>query len=225
MQRPLETVADEATRVLLANAFSLIDGMQKDISALKKPLAPQVSLRLNVSATDCLSSLSNRRSLPPSRITPLSAWQEPAQDLVLVSGFFDIMHSGHIKFFSDAAKLGQLHVCVGTNANHRLLRGVDPTFSEEERLYMVQSISAVHDATLAAGGGSVDFAAHLESLKPTIFYITARGDSQEKRDICQKFQIRYVVGAETVEQGLQQGSAGRGVKGFRNPLGDLVRLL
>ena len=36
---------------------------------------------------------------------------------VMVSGCFDLLHSGHIKFFETAAKYGQLFVCIGSDKN------------------------------------------------------------------------------------------------------------
>jgi cytidyltransferase-like protein len=42
---------------------------------------------------------------------------------VLVTGSFDWLHSGHIRFFEEAAMYGQLIVVVGNDANIRLLKG------------------------------------------------------------------------------------------------------
>ena len=36
---------------------------------------------------------------------------------VMVSGCFDLLHSGHIAFFETASKYGELYVCIGSDAN------------------------------------------------------------------------------------------------------------
>ena len=42
---------------------------------------------------------------------------------VVVTGCFDWLHSGHIRFFMDAAAYGDLFVVVGSDKNVRLLKG------------------------------------------------------------------------------------------------------
>ena len=36
---------------------------------------------------------------------------------VFVSGCYDLLHSGHVAFFKEAAALGEVHVSVGNDAN------------------------------------------------------------------------------------------------------------
>ena len=37
---------------------------------------------------------------------------EPPIHKVMVSGCFDLLHSGHVAFLQEAAALGALHVCI-----------------------------------------------------------------------------------------------------------------
>ena len=63
---------------------------------------------------------------------------------VIVTGCFDWFHSGHIRFFEEASTLGDLYVVVGHDANIKLLKGEGhPLISQQERLYMVQSVRCV----------------------------------------------------------------------------------
>ena len=55
---------------------------------------------------------------------------------VLVSGCYDLLHSGHIAFFKDAARYGDLYVSVGSDENIRLLKDHGPHFSQQERIYI-----------------------------------------------------------------------------------------
>ena len=58
---------------------------------------------------------------------------------VLVSGCFDLLHSGHIEFFNQAAQLGDLYVAIGSDKTVFDLKGKKPINDENERLFMVKS--------------------------------------------------------------------------------------
>ena len=62
---------------------------------------------------------------------------------VLVSGCYDLLHAGHIAFFKTAAQYGKLYVRSAADSNLLLLKGKAPYFSQEERVYMVNSIRFV----------------------------------------------------------------------------------
>jgi cytidyltransferase-like protein len=69
----------------------------------------------------------------------------PAEPRVVVTGCYDWLHSGHIRFFMDAAALGALYVVVGSDRNVALLKGPGhPLQSEDERRYMVGAVRSVH---------------------------------------------------------------------------------
>ena len=36
---------------------------------------------------------------------------------VLVAGFFDLFHSGHVKFFENCSTYGDVYVSIGTDEN------------------------------------------------------------------------------------------------------------
>ena len=69
---------------------------------------------------------------------------------VMVSGCYDLMHAGHVTFFETAAEYGELYVCIGSDDNIKLLKNHGTHFSEDERLYMVQSVKFVKEAILKA---------------------------------------------------------------------------
>ena len=59
--------------------------------------------------------------------------QPPCSKKVMVSGCFDLLHSGHIAFFKEAASHGELYVMIGNDKNINHLKGHKPMFPEEER--------------------------------------------------------------------------------------------
>ncbi len=112
---------------------------------------------------------------------------------VFVSGCFDVLHSGHIRFFEEAAQYGDLYVSIGSDATVKELKHRPTLYNERERLYMVSSIKFVHQAFIAKGRGKLDFLTELAEIKPDIFFVNSDGDSAEKRVAVEKLGIRYIV--------------------------------
>ena len=121
---------------------------------------------------------------------------------VFVSGIFDLLHSGHIEFFKEAAAYGDLYVAVGSDATALDLKGNPPVNSERERLFMVQAISWVKEAVISRGLGILDFEAELRKIKPDIFIVTDDGNVLAKRELCDSLGIEYVVLRRTPAPGL-----------------------
>ena len=53
---------------------------------------------------------------------------------VFVTGFFDLLNSGHVSFLKEAARYGDLYVGVGSDSTFRELKGRQPVCSDQERL-------------------------------------------------------------------------------------------
>lgn len=121
---------------------------------------------------------------------------------VFVSGCFDLLHSGHVEFFRQAAELGDLYVALGSDKTVFDLKGRLPVNSEQERLYMVRAVGCVHDAFVSQGSGMLDFARELEELHPDLFVVNADGNLREKRELCQRLGIAYRVLERVPHDGL-----------------------
>ena len=112
---------------------------------------------------------------------------------VFVSGCFDVLHSGHIRFFEEASSYGDLYVSIGSDKTVEELKHRKTLYNERERLYMVSSIRFVHQAFIAQGSGKLDFSAEIKTIRPDIFFVNADGDSPEKRQFVESLGICYVV--------------------------------
>lgn len=112
---------------------------------------------------------------------------------VFVSGCFDMLHSGHIAFFKEAASLGDLYVALGSDRTVYELKGRLPVNREDERLFMVKAVSCVHDAFISQGGGILDFEQELRSLKPDFLVVNEDGNIPAKRALCEELGVEYVV--------------------------------
>ena len=84
---------------------------------------------------------------------------------VFVSGCYDLLHSGHVEFFQQASRYGDLYVGIGSDATYLEYKHRKPMFPQEERLFMVKNIKAVKDAYINEGSGVIDFLPTLNKVK------------------------------------------------------------
>jgi len=113
---------------------------------------------------------------------------------VVVTGCYDWLHSGHIRFFMDAAAYGALYVVVGSDRNVEFLKGPGhPLQHEQERQYMVGAIKSVHQCLVSSGSGWMDAEPEIADIRPTYYVVNEDGDQPEKREFCRKLGVEYVV--------------------------------
>lgn len=128
--------------------------------------------------------------------------------IVVVTGCFDWLHSGHIRFFEEVSALGTLVVVVGSDRNVRALKGEGhPLLDEEARRYMVQSVRFVAQALASTGRGWLDAAPEIELLRPDTYAVNEDGDVPEKRAFCDARGIRYEVLKRVPREGLPKRSS------------------
>jgi cytidyltransferase-like protein len=147
--------------------------------------------------------------IPEARLREFPAWNPAKKDpvnnrkKVIVTGCFDWLHSGHVRFFEEASALGELYVGVGHDANLRLLKGNGhPLFPEAERRYMVQSIRHVKEAVITTGIGWMDAEPEIQRLGIDAYAVNDDGDKPEKRAYCAEKGLEYVVLTRTPAPGL-----------------------
>ncbi len=121
---------------------------------------------------------------------------------VFVSGCYDLLHSGHVEFFRQAAAYGDLYVGIGSDKTYLGYKHRKPIYSEQERLFMVKSIKYVKEAYINAGSGVMDFVPTLDIVKPDVFVVNSDGGSEEKRRVCEERGIEYVELRRDPHEGL-----------------------
>lgn len=126
---------------------------------------------------------------------------------VFVSGCYDLLHSGHIEFFRQAAEYGDLYVGIGSDKTILNYKHHNTTYSEEERLFMVKSIRYVKEAYINAGSGILDFLPTIDIVKPDILVVNSDGDSESKRNVCKEIGIEYIVLDRIPYKGLETRSS------------------
>ena len=112
---------------------------------------------------------------------------------VFVSGCYDMLHSGHVAFFEEAAQYGDLYVGIGSDKTIKELKARKTINTDAERLYMVKSLKVVKDAWINQGNGLLDFLTELKTLQPDIFFVNADGHTPAKEALCKEMDIEYVV--------------------------------
>lgn len=127
---------------------------------------------------------------------------------IVATGCYDWFHSGHIRFTEEASAYGDLYVCLGSDANVRLLKGEGhPLLTEQERRYVVGSIKYVKEALITTGTGWVDADPEIRRLKPDIYVVNEDGDKGGKREYCQQLGIEYLILKRIPAPGLPQRSS------------------
>lgn len=126
---------------------------------------------------------------------------------VFVSGCYDLLHSGHVEFFRQAAEYGDLYVGLGSDKTILNYKNHKTVYSEQERLFMVKSIKYVRDAYINSGDGILDFIPTLDIVKPDILVVNSDGGSDSKRRLCEERGIEYVVLERDPHEGLQARSS------------------
>ena len=125
---------------------------------------------------------------------------------VFVSGCYDMLHSGHVAFFKEAAAYGDLYVGIGSDETILHYKHRKTVYSEQERLYMVKAIRYVKEAFINAGDGIMDFVPTLDIVKPDVFVVNHDGSNPEKEALCQKLGIEYIVLDRKPDEGLKARS-------------------
>lgn len=136
-----------------------------------------------------------------------STMKEEGRKKVFVSGCYDLLHSGHVEFFRQACRYGDLYVGIGSDATVLKYKNHQTLYPEQERLFMVKSIRYVKDAVINQGTGVMDFIPTVEALKPDRFVVNADGASEEKRRFCEERGIEYIVLDRTPAEGLEARSS------------------
>ena len=73
----------------------------------------------------------------------------PKKKAIIVSGYFNPLHKGHIEYINTAKNLAEVLFVIVNNDHQRALKGSKEFQNETERLFIVRNLKAVDYALLS----------------------------------------------------------------------------
>ena len=138
---------------------------------------------------------------------------------IFVSGCYDILHAGHVQFFTEAKALGDhLTVCFASDDvlwKHKKRR---PSIPQDHKKALIQAFKMVDDVVIGANMEiGLDFKDHFLTIKPDILAVTEDDQyTEEKRRLCSQTGAQYYVLPKTPPK-FEPVSTTRIVKWIRAP--------
>jgi cytidyltransferase-like protein len=122
--------------------------------------------------------------------------------VIIVSGYFNPIHKGHIEYFNKAKANGDKLVVIVNSDHQRILKGSKEFQQEDERLFIVKNIKSVDEVLLSLDQDKTQCAT-LRSLYQTLGSTNtlafANGGDQSNQSIpeapvCQELGIELIEG-------------------------------
>ena len=112
------------------------------------------------------------------------------QKIIIVSGYFNPVHKGHLEYFINAKAQGDLLFVIVNSDHQRELKGSKEFQKEDERLFIVQHIKEVDQAFL-----SIDMD---RTVCRTLEYLHQQFGS--------KFRLAFANGGDQTNQSIPEAS-------------------
>ena len=116
---------------------------------------------------------------------------------VFVSGCYDIIHAGHIQFFTEARALGNyLIVCFASDEILKKYKGRTAAIPQEHKKIILESLRLVDEVCVGDNMQDpiLDFKNHFLRIKPDILVATEDDKNAEKKKaLCAQVGAKYVI--------------------------------
>ena len=121
---------------------------------------------------------------------------------IIVSGYFNPLHKGHIELFKKAKKLGDFLIVIVNNDKQRKLKGSKEFMLEDERVLLINELG-VTDHVLLSVDNDRTVCKSLEQVKKRFgnkydLYFANGGDQNNDSipeiDICNNLNINLIEG-------------------------------
>ncbi|MCX7778924.1 MAG: adenylyltransferase/cytidyltransferase family protein [Patescibacteria group bacterium] len=126
--------------------------------------------------------------------------------IVIVSGFFNPLHGGHLSHLKEAKKLGDELWVIVDNDKQQLIKKGQIILDENERMMIVQELKCV-DKVILAIDKDISVAETLKMLaekNPDCEIILAKGGDrnfdnlpEKEKEVCRKYKIKVIAGVGT----------------------------
>jgi cytidyltransferase-like protein len=121
---------------------------------------------------------------------------------VIVSGYFNPLHKGHLELFKKAKEVGDLLIVIVNNDKQREMKGSKFFMNEEERIEIIRALSIVDMAWVSIDEDSTQNATlkvMVDKFYDSMKLAFANGGDQNndtipEADICRQFNIELIDG-------------------------------
>jgi cytidyltransferase-like protein len=122
--------------------------------------------------------------------------------IVIVSGYFNPLHKGHIEYFIKAKEFGDKLYVIVNNDKQRELKGSKHFQDEDERLFIIQNLKMVDRGVLSIDLDrtvcrTIEIIHSLEDPTDEIFFANGgdqRNDTIPERHTCDWLGIKLIDG-------------------------------
>lgn len=129
---------------------------------------------------------------------------------VIVSGYFNPLHGGHLDMIEAAAKLGDYLIVIVNNDAQQMLKKGQIILDEENRLRLMRALKGVDQVMLSIDEdpaiiNTLEMVAKQYPGNKLVFANGGDRDSEKaipEADVCQKYGIEMVFGVGTEIRGL-----------------------
>ena len=120
---------------------------------------------------------------------------------IVTTGAFDNLRSADVRFFEEAAKLGDVTVLLWSDETIRQLKGKPPKFAESERLYLLQAIRYVRNIRIVHENVSADSLPTSWEQPMDAWAVTESESNEAKKAFCEARGLRYLLITQDFLQG------------------------
>ena len=124
------------------------------------------------------------------------------QKVIIVSGYFNPLHKGHIEYFNMAKACGDQLFVIVNNDHQRALKGSKAFMKEDERMYIVKNLKMVDHAIIAIDQDrtvckSLRWALKNRINRHSYTFAFANGGAQNnntipEREVCEELGIELI---------------------------------
>lgn len=129
---------------------------------------------------------------------------EKIKTLVIVSGYFNPLHKGHIEYLNRSKALGDFLFVIVNNDQQRKMKGSKEFMNEDERLLVISNIKSVDEAIISIDENSrlveksIEFIYNQIGSKFNKIIFTNGGDQTVntigEKEVCERLGIEMVFG-------------------------------
>ena len=112
---------------------------------------------------------------------------------VVVSSSLERLNSADFRFLQEAARLGELHVLLWSDAAIRTVAGREPKYPQAERAYVIQTVRFVHQVHLSGPVVDPDALPRDLTFRPDIWVVEPGDARPASQAFCETEGLEYHV--------------------------------